>query len=125
VAIFCQNMLSGEQPIINGNGRQTRDFVFVEDVVEANLVAMGKEVQGIYNVGTAQETSVNDLFRILAELTGCGLKELHGPAKKGEQARSVVDPGKIRQEWGWDPKVSLEEGLQRTVEYFRRSAKAR
>jgi UDP-glucose 4-epimerase len=119
VAIFCQKMLSGDQPIINGNGRQTRDFVYVEDVVEANLVAMGKEVQGIYNVGTAQETSVNDLFRILADLTGSGHKELHGPAKKGEQARSVVDPGKIRQEWGWDPKVSLQEGLRRTVDYFR------
>jgi UDP-glucose 4-epimerase len=119
VAIFCQKMLIGEQPIINGNGRQTRDFVYVEDVVEANLVAMGKEVQGIYNVGTAQETSVNDLFRILADLTGSGLKELHGPAKKGEQSRSVVDPGKIRQEWGWDPKVPLQEGLRRTVEYFR------
>jgi UDP-glucose 4-epimerase len=119
VAIFCQKMLSGDQPIINGNGRQTRDFVYVEDVVEANLVAMGKEVQGIYNVGTAQETSVNDLFRILADLTASGHKELHGPAKKGEQARSVVDPGKIRQEWGWDPKVSLQEGLRRTVDYFR------
>jgi UDP-glucose 4-epimerase len=87
--------------------------------VEANLVAMGKEVQGIYNVGTAQETSVNDLFRILADLTGSGLKELHGPAKKGEQARSVIDAGKIRQEWGWDPRVPLHEGLRRTVDYFR------
>jgi UDP-glucose 4-epimerase len=119
VAVFCQKMLAGEQPIINGNGRQTRDFVYVEDVVEANLIAMGKEVQGIYNVGTAEETSVNDLFRILADLTASGWKELHGPAKKGEQARSVVDPSKIRQEWGWDPKVTLQEGLRRTVEYFR------
>ncbi len=119
VAIFAQKMLRGERPIINGNGRQTRDFVFVEDVVEANLAVMGKEVMGVYNVGTGRETSVNDLFRILATLTNAGSQELHGPAKKGEQARSVVDATKIRQQLGWEPRVSLEEGLKRTVEYFR------
>jgi UDP-glucose 4-epimerase len=119
VAIFAQKMLRGERPIINGNGRQTRDFVFVEDVVEANLAVMGKEVMGVYNVGTGRETSVNDLFRILATLTNAGSQELHGPAKKGEQARSVVDATKIRRELGWEPRVSLEEGLKRTVEYFR------
>jgi UDP-glucose 4-epimerase len=125
VAIFCQKMLGGEQPIINGNGRQTRDFVYVEDVVEANLVAIGKEVQGVYNVGTGQETTVNDLFRALADLTASGWKELHGPAKKGEQTRSVVDPARYRQEWGWDPRVPLQEGLRRTVDYFREVVPAR
>jgi len=119
VAIFTQKMLRGERPIINGNGRQTRDFLFVEDAVEANLAVMGKEVQGIYNVGTGRETSVNDLFRMLATLTNVGCQELHGPAKKGEQARSVVDPTKLRQQLGWEPRVSLQEGLKRTVEYFR------
>ncbi|OLB02404.1 MAG: SDR family oxidoreductase [Nitrospirae bacterium] len=122
VAIFMGKMLAGEQPIINGNGRQTRDFVFVDDVVEANLAAMGKEVQGIYNVGTAEETSINDLFRLLVELTNAGCKELHGPAKKGEQARSVVDISRLRQELGWEPKVPLREGLKRTVEFFRERA---
>jgi UDP-glucose 4-epimerase len=123
VAIFMGKMLAGEQPIINGNGRQTRDFVFVDDVVEANLAAMGKEVQGIYNVGTAEETSINDLFRLLVELTNAGCKELHGPAKKGEQARSVVDISRLRQELGWEPKVPLREGLKRTVEFFRERAR--
>jgi len=122
VAIVTGKMLAGEQPIINGNGRQTRDFVFVDDVVEANLAVMGKEVQGIYNVGTAEETSVNDLFRLLVELTNAGCKELHGPAKKGEQARSVVDISRLRQELGWEPKVPLREGLKRTVEFFRERA---
>ena len=122
VAIFTGKMLAGEQPIINGNGRQTRDFVFVDDVVEANLAVMGKEVQGIYNVGTAEETSINDLFRLLVELTNAGCKELHGPAKKGEQARSVVDISRLRQELGWEPKVPLREGLRRTVEFFRERA---
>jgi len=122
VAIVTGKMLAGEQPIINGNGRQTRDFVFVDDVVEANLAVMGKEVQGIYNVGTAEETSVNDLFRLLVELTNANCKELHGPAKKGEQARSVVDISRLRQELGWEPKVTLREGLKRTVEFFRERA---
>jgi len=119
VAIFTQKMLNGEQPVINGNGRQTRDFIYVDDVVEANLAVMGKEVEGIYNVGTSEETSVNELFRLLAELTKSGCKELHGPAKKGEQVRSVIDTRKLRQELGWDPRMSLREGLARTVEYFR------
>ena len=119
VAIFIQKLLNNEQAIINGNGRQTRDFVFVEDVVEANLAVMGQETQGTYNVGTGQETSVNDLFRILQEHTGSTCKEVHGPAKKGEQARSVIDASKLRRELSWDPKTDLRDGLKKTVEYFR------
>jgi UDP-glucose 4-epimerase len=112
-------MLHREQAVINGNGRQTRDFVFVDDVVEANLMALGPVVQGIYNVGTGIETSINDLFHVLVDLTKCDLKEVHGPAKKGEQARSVIDSSKLKNELGWDPKFDLREGLRRTVEYFR------
>jgi len=119
VAIFTQKMLNGEQPIINGNGRQTRDFIYVDDVVEANIAALGKEIEGVYNVGTAQETSINDLFVKLRECTKSECKQLYGPAKKGEQLRSVVDASKLRQECGWEPRISLEEGLERTVEYFR------
>jgi UDP-glucose 4-epimerase len=119
VAIFIRQMLNNQQPIINGNGRQTRDFVYVDDVVEANLAAMGQDSHGVYNVGTGTETSVNELFRILSELTGMGCKEVHGPAKAGEQIRSVVDPSRLKQELGWEPKVSLTEGLKKTVDYFR------
>jgi UDP-glucose 4-epimerase len=119
VAIFIQKMLNNEQPIINGNGRQTRDFIFVDDVAEANLAAMGQDSQGVYNVGTGAETSVNELFRVLAGLTGSACKEIHGPAKPGEQMRSVIDPSKIRQELGWDTKVELTEGLKKTVDFFR------
>lgn len=119
VAIFTQKMLAGEQPVINGNGRQTRDFIYVDDVVEAHMAVLGKEIQGVYNVGTAQETSINELFSKLAGLTKSGCKQLYGPAKKGEQTRSVVDASKLRQESGWEPRVSLDDGLARTVEYFR------
>lgn len=119
ISIFLQKMLNNEQPIINGNGRQTRDFVFVDDVAEANLAAMGQDSHGVYNVGTGVETSINELFRMLAGLTGASCKEVHGPAKQGEQMRSVIDPTKIRQELGWDPKVDLAEGLKKTVAFFR------
>jgi UDP-glucose 4-epimerase len=119
VAIFIQKMLNNEQAVINGNGRQTRDFVFVDDVVEANLAVMGQETQGTYNVGTGVETSINDLFRILIQHTGSTCKEVHGPAKKGEQTRSVIDNTKLRHELSWEPRADLSDGLKKTVEYFR------
>ncbi len=119
VAIFIQKLLNNEQAIVNGNGRQTRDFVYVEDVVEANLAAMGQDIQGTYNVGTGEETSVNDLLRVLVRHTNSTCKEVHGPAKGGEQARSVIDSGKLRQELSWESRTELSEGLKRTVDYFR------
>ena len=119
VAIFIQKLLNNEQAIVNGNGRQTRDFVYVEDVVEANLAAMGQDVQGTYNVGTGEETSINDLLRILVRHTNSTCKEVHGPAKGGEQARSVIDSGKLRQELSWESRTELSEGLKLTVDYFR------
>ena len=119
VAIFIQKLLNNEQAIVNGNGRQTRDFIYVEDVVEANLVVMGQDIQGTYNVGTGEETSINDLLGILISHTNSTCKEVHGPAKNGEQVRSVIDSSKLHQELSWEPKVELREGLKRTVEYFR------
>jgi len=119
VAIFIQKLLNNEQAIVNGNGRQTRDFIYVEDVVEANLAVMGQETQGTYNVGTGEETSINDVLRILVGHTNSTCKELHGPAKHGEQVRSVIDSSKIRQELSWEPRTELNEGLKRTIDYFR------
>jgi UDP-glucose 4-epimerase len=119
VAIFIQKLLNNEQAIVNGNGRQTRDFIYVEDVVEANLAVMGQETQGTYNVGTGEETSINDLLRILIAHTNSTCKEIHGPAKIGEQVRSVIDSNKLRQELSWEPRTELSEGLKRTVDYFR------
>lgn len=119
ISIFLQKMLNNEQPIIHGNGRQTRDFVFVDDVAEANLAAMGQDSCGTYNVGTGIETSINELFRMLAGLTGASCKEVHGPAKQGEQMRSVIDPAKIRHDLGWDSTVDLTQGLKKTVDFYR------
>lgn len=119
VAIFIQKLLNNEQAIVYGNGRQTRDFVYVDDVVEANLAVMSQETQGTYNVGTGEETSINDLLRILIAHTNSTCKEVHGPAKNGEQVRSAIDSTKLRQELSWEPKTELREGLKRTVDYFR------
>jgi UDP-glucose 4-epimerase len=119
VGIFTQKMLLGEQPIINGNGRQTRDFVYVDDVVEANVAALNKAAHGIYNVGTGKETSVNELFSLLSGLINPAIREVHGPAKKGEQQRIALDASKFHRELDWEPKVSLKDGLARTVESYR------
>jgi len=119
VAIFCDKMLSGEQPIIYGDGNQTRDFVFVDDVVEANLLAMQKDKMGIYNIGTAKETDINTIFRKLKKLTKSNCKKIHSPAKTGEQKRSCLDYTKSKKELSWQPRHSLERGLRKTVEWFK------
>lgn len=119
VAIFTKKMLKGEQPTINGDGEQTRDYVYVEDVVAANMLALSLEGTYTYNVGTGIESTVNDIFRTLKELTGSTCREQYGPEKKGEQRRSVLTYEKIQKECGWTPKTSLREGLRKTVEFFR------
>ncbi len=123
VAIFSKQMLDGGQPIVNGTGKQTRDFIYVDDAVEAILVTLGEDVQGIFNVGTGQETTINECYGIIKSLTKCQCKELYGAAKKGEQFRSVLDVTKLREVFGWDPQVTLREGLTRTVDFFRGAGK--
>ncbi len=119
VAIFCNKLLKGEPLIINGNGMQTRDYVYVEDVVEANMAVINGNINDTFNVGTGMETSVNALFHHLLEITGSYVKEIHGPEKKGEALRSSIDFKKIQKALDWEPKVPLLEGLTKTFEYFR------
>jgi UDP-glucose 4-epimerase len=119
VAIFTMKMLKGEQPVINGDGKQTRDYVFVGDVVRANEQALTYRGSNIFNIGTGIETDVNQLFHHIKALTGSNCEEKHIPAKAGEQMRSVISSKKITDTLGWKPTVPLEEGLKRTVEFFR------
>jgi UDP-glucose 4-epimerase len=123
VAIFSKLMLDGGQPIINGTGKQTRDFVYVDDVVESIMVTIGEDIQGIFNVGTGQEATVNECYGIIKELTSSSCKDLYGAAKKGEQFRSVLDVKKLREGFDWEPQVSLAEGLKMTVEFFKAQGK--
>jgi UDP-glucose 4-epimerase len=125
VAIFTLKLLQNEQPVINGTGKQTRDYIAVDDVVEANMAVLNSAVNDTFNVGTGRETSVNQLFRLLAEAVGSPIKERYGPERRGEQLRSCLDATKLTKALDWEPRLSLADGLKRTVEYFRETVQAR
>ena len=109
---------------INGDGEQTRDYVYVEDVADANVHALERtDVSGPVNIGTGVETSVNALLKRLEAAAGVTAEASHGPAKAGEQRRSVLDAGAAKRVLGWTPHVTLDEGLRRTVSYFRKGEK--
>jgi UDP-glucose 4-epimerase len=118
VAIFTERLLRGAAPVINGEGRQTRDYVFVGDVVAANLLAIDAP-EGTYNIGTGVETDVNRLFELLRAVVGSDAVAVHGPAKRGEQLRSCLDPSHAAARLGWRPAVALAAGLAATVRAFR------
>jgi UDP-glucose 4-epimerase len=121
VAIFCHRLLTGQTPIINGDGAQTRDFVYVADVAAANLRALQRpEVSGSLNVGSGVETSVNDLCARLARVSEIAVRPQHGPPRPGEQRRSCLDPARAARALGWTLTVSLDEGLARTFDAFRK-----
>lgn len=122
VAIFIGRLLKGKEPVINGDGEQTRDYVYVDDVVEANISATRSETEGSFNIGTGIETSVNKILSNLIDITKVDIKGMHGPPKKGEQRISVLDCSKAIKSLGWKPKVTLEEGLRRTVLYFKKTS---
>ena len=119
VAIFAQKMLKGEQPIINGDGNQTRDFVFVSDIAHANLLVLEHEVTGEINIATGVESSITQIFRQIKRITSSSANEVHGPAMPGEQLRSVLSYKKAKEVLGWKPTTSLDEGLMLTVAFFK------
>jgi UDP-glucose 4-epimerase len=122
VAIFCRKMLAGRPCTIYGDGTQTRDFVYVDDVVSAFVAALDKGSGELINVGSGVELSVNDLYCKLAELTGSRFEPIYGAARPGELHRIVVDPSKAAKELRWKPAVDLTEGLKQTVAWFRSTA---
>ncbi len=116
VAIFTERLLRGEPCVINGDGLQTRDFVYVGDVADAALLALETpSATGAVNIGTGIETSVVTLFERLRAAAGGRGEARHGPARPGEQRRSLLDPSRARRLLGWAPHVTLDEGLRRTV----------
>ena len=124
VAIFLNRLLAGQTPTINGPGLQTRDYVHVSDVVRANLAVVGKKGFHIYNVGTGVETSVVDLYKEIARAVGSPAEAQHGPAKPGEQQRSVIQASLLRGEMGLPDPLPLQQGIQRTADWFRERAAA-
>jgi UDP-glucose 4-epimerase len=119
VAIFIQKLLNGEQPIINGDGTQTRDYLYVGDLVDAAMRGIEQGAEGTYNLGTTIETDVNHIFDRLVVLSGVPKDPAFGPAKEGEQMRSQLAIAKAERELGWKPQTSLDLGLKQTVEFFR------
>jgi UDP-glucose 4-epimerase len=122
VAIFTGQMLADQQVTINGDGKQQRDFVYVGDCARANvLVTSSEQVNQIYNLGFSRGTDINEIFQVLKDTTGYTHQAVYGPAKTGETQRIYLDASKARQELGWEPTVSLEQGLENTVEYFKKA----
>jgi UDP-glucose 4-epimerase len=119
VAIFIDRLLSENSPIINGDGKQTRDYVFVGDVVAANLAALRTPFIGAVNIGTGQETDVVTICRSLRSGLGSSIEATYGPAKTGEQRRSCLAVGFAAKVLGWRPVTSLDQGLQKTIASWR------
>jgi UDP-glucose 4-epimerase len=125
IAIFAGKLLNHERPVIYGDGEQTRDFVYVDDVVDAFVRATEKGGGLLMNVGTGAETSVQQLFDAMARLTGFKGQARYEPPRAGELRRSALDPGRAAIHLGWKPWTSLEEGLARTLEHFKALRSAR
>jgi UDP-glucose 4-epimerase len=119
VAIFCKKLLSGQKAVINGDGLQTRDFVFVDDVVQANLLAMNFDSSMAFNVGTGIETDINTIFDKIKSSAGSSHRRINGAPKSGEQRRSCISYDKIKRYMGWSPLVNLDQGIEQTVAYFK------
>jgi UDP-glucose 4-epimerase len=119
VAIFCRKMLSNRPCTIYGDGEQTRDFVYVDDVVDGFIGARDKGSGELINIGSGAELSVNELYRRLAELTGTRFEPVHAAARPGELQRIYVDHTKATEILGWRPTTELDDGLKQTVAWFR------
>jgi UDP-glucose 4-epimerase len=119
IAIFSAKMLAGEIPVIFGDGNQTRDYVFIDDVVHAFALGMDRGPGRLLNIGTGVETSVNGLYRMLADILGIGVMPEHGPLPPGELRRISLDNSLAGQALGWRPWTHLEDGLGETAAYLK------
>jgi len=118
VAISSTKLIAGEAPVIRGDGLQTRDFVFVLDIVAANLAALRSTRSGAVNVGTGRETTVLKVVQTLCDAHGHGIAPQHGPAATGEVRRGCLDPSRARTWLDWQARTRIEDGLRQTLEWF-------
>ena len=119
IALFISRMLQNQQCYINGDGNNTRDFVYVQDVVEANIQAILGDLSGSYNIANSTQTNINQIFDILHQLTNTTITRQNREAKLGEQQHSCLSYDKIHQAINWQPQTTLQQGLHQTVEYFK------
>jgi UDP-glucose 4-epimerase len=122
IAIFCGKLLEGERPIVFGDGKQTRDYIYVSDVVAAALIVAANDIHGSYNVGRGVETNVLELIDTLSEFAGVQAEPEFAPARPGEVLRNALDPSKSKNELGFEAKVGMNDGLRTTLESFRAEA---
>ena len=122
VAIFARALLAGESPTIFGDGEQTRDFVHVDDVARANLLAADRRVEGAFNIGTGEGSSVNTIFRVLAGKIGAAVPPTYAFPRSGDVRHIRLDANSARRRLGWIPMVSIEDGLDATAAWFARQA---
>ena len=122
ITIFCASALTGQRPTIFGDGTQTRDYVYVGDVVAAFLAAADRGRPGTWNIGTGQEVSVLDLVEIIAGIAGRELAPVFGPARRGELARSVLAVDRAAGELGWRAATPLAEGIRRVYRWIENGA---
>lgn len=119
IAIFTEQLLSGQPTTIYGTGEQTRDYLYIDDVVKANLVALESDFSGAINISTGRETSLNVIYHEIGQLADSSQQPTYAPGKKGDPARLVLDNKKAASLLGWQPTVAIQEGLKKTVEWFR------
>jgi UDP-glucose 4-epimerase len=124
VAIFLNRLLTGKQCNINGDGRQTRDYVYVTDVARMVATSANKDLHGVFNVSTGIQTDVNQIYRGLAEAVGVSRKAKHVSAKAGEDRKIALDPSKARRLVGWQAEVELGDGLRMTADWVKKSISA-
>jgi len=126
LAIFCRRMLAGEQPTIFGDGEQSRDFTYIDNVVHANLLAAAAPAEKVagkmMNVATGSRSTLNETFRILSEFTGYRGQPAYGASRSGDIRDSLADIGRAGELLGYHPIVDFKEGLRRTVEWYRADA---
>lgn len=121
VAIFCDKVVYGNAPTIYGDGEQTRDLIYVGDVVRANILALESEKIGVYNISTKKEISISSLVDLIKKNTDHPkIEPIHDPARLADQARSALDNSKAKAELDWEPQISLEQGIKQTIEWFRK-----
>lgn len=119
IAVWAERLLAGERPVVYGDGKQTRDFVYVGDVVRALLLGMTRRATGAVNIGTGRETSLNTLLSKMTAVVGEDLRPMYAPAKPGEERRSCLSPRRAKTLLGWTPHMSLEHGLEQSIAWMR------
>jgi nucleoside-diphosphate-sugar epimerase len=118
IPLFIRSMLEGEVPLIDGDGEQTRDFVYVKDVVRAFIHAMDRRAPGVYNIAGGKGTSINELFRQVSSIIGVDVEPLHGEPRPGDVRHSTADITRARKHLGYEPEYDIRRGLEETIELF-------